>query len=627
MSRYLFILFILLALTSCQGSEQRPNVDIVQPPAASPTVTIDNPPQESGTPAPTPDPEPPPDQIPPQDPIPGPGGSSDGCPEGYVGDPCHAPLPEENWGTTYYVRLDGGTASECTGLSDAAYPGSGSDQPCAWKHPFIALPPGGAALIASGDRLIIADGAYQMGLGAPGAQTCNSAWPYACTMLSPPSGIDSAHPTRIYGASWASGCATRPELFGVERSRIIIDLSNRNNIRLSCLEITDHSQCIEFHGGPNPTSLTCERDTFPYGDWASQGIFATDSSNVELLDLDIHGMASTGIHAGRIADWTLDRVKLRNNGWVGWDGDVDGADSNSGTITMRHLAVEWNGCSEDDLGNPIGCWGQEFSGYGDGIGTGSTGGNWIIEDSKIAHNTQDGIDLLYHNLGGDIIIDRVIAEGNAGNQIKVRGNTVIRNTIAKGDCSFFEGKSYSLLQPGDHCRALGNTISFSLMRDSKIAIINSTIRGEGDCLMLASSCAADLSGAESITARNSIFLGDTDFRQIWENSCLFYADACGATALDSDNDIIFGVKDQPSICPIGGSDICSDPLLGALDDLDGATPGTGSPTLDAGLPVNTPVLNMLGLIPLDRLFIPPVDLIGSTRAASGAIDIGAIEVQ
>ena len=40
---------------------------------------------------------------------------------------------------------------ECTGLRNAPYPGSGTDQPCAWDHPFRALPPNSAARIAGGD--------------------------------------------------------------------------------------------------------------------------------------------------------------------------------------------------------------------------------------------------------------------------------------------------------------------------------------------------------------------------------------------------------------------------------------------------------------------------------------------
>ena len=40
------------------------------------------------------------------------------------------------YGATYYVRLDGGTLDQCTGLTDAPYSGSGSNQDCAFSHPF-----------------------------------------------------------------------------------------------------------------------------------------------------------------------------------------------------------------------------------------------------------------------------------------------------------------------------------------------------------------------------------------------------------------------------------------------------------------------------------------------------------
>jgi hypothetical protein len=71
-------------------------------------------------------------------------------------------------GITYYVRPDGGSAAQCTGRANAPYPGSGTAQPCAWDHPFRALPPGGTPRIAGEDTLIIAPGSYMMGLGAPG---------------------------------------------------------------------------------------------------------------------------------------------------------------------------------------------------------------------------------------------------------------------------------------------------------------------------------------------------------------------------------------------------------------------------------------------------------------------------
>ena len=44
---------------------------------------------------------------------------------------------------TFYVRTDGGDATQCNGKADAKYPGSGTAQNCAWKNPNIALPNSG----------------------------------------------------------------------------------------------------------------------------------------------------------------------------------------------------------------------------------------------------------------------------------------------------------------------------------------------------------------------------------------------------------------------------------------------------------------------------------------------------
>src|SRR4051812_16059647 len=130
--------------------------------------------------------------------------------------------------TTYYIRTDGGSFSQCTGKVDAKYPGSGTNQACAWHHPFDALPPTNsnelptfAARIAGGDTVIIEPGSYEMGLNAPGARTtypgCNPAFSYDCHMQSIPSGTAS-QPTRILGQGWNTGCAAKPQLWGSEHS-------------------------------------------------------------------------------------------------------------------------------------------------------------------------------------------------------------------------------------------------------------------------------------------------------------------------------------------------------------------------------------------------------------------------
>ena len=490
--------------------------------------------------------------------------------------------PTHPTATTYYIRPDGGSTSQCVGTTDAPYPGSGSNQPCAWDHPFRALPPGGAPHIAGGDALLIGAGSYRMGYGAPGAEGCNADGAFDCLMPPIPSGPSPANPTRILGAGWNSGCGSPPELWGAERPWFIVNMTGSSNIELACLEITDHSGCVEFHSG----GLACERDNPPYGDWASYGLYAEDSTSVHLQDLDIHGLAAGGVHAGRLTDWTVENVHIAGNGSVGWDGDIDGDDSNSGALTFRHWTVEWNGCGETYPGSqPVGCWAQSVGGYGDGVGTGETGGNWLIEDSAFLYNTSDGLDLLYtRRSGSSITIRRTIAQGNAGNQIKTNGPTLIENSIMVGNCGYFDGQSFTYNV--DNCRAFGNALALNLQPGNQATLMNNTIAGEGDCLMEVI-CEGSCDGSEAAVMRNNIFVGTTDFMQPFENACFLYQENFPSDPVDVDYSVIDGVKESP--CPVGAHDICQPPGLvnTAIDTFDAHLLGS-SPAIDQGTAVNAP---------------------------------------
>lgn len=485
--------------------------------------------------------------------------------------------------TTYYVRPDGGSGEQCTGLMNAPYPGSGTNQPCAWDHPFRALPPGTEPRLRGGDTLIIAAGSYMMGYGAPGADNpdvCDRDYPWTCVMASIPSGPDPARPTRILGAD----CSNPPELWGTERADMILNLIDSSNVEVGCVEITDHSSCVEFHTG----GLPCERDTFPFGPWAARGVYAEDSANVYLHDLNIHGLAAAGVHAGRLTDWTVENVRIAGNGLVGWDGDLwEGSDANSGTLLFRRWTVEWNGCGETyPGGQPIGCWGQEAGGYGDGVGTGETGGRWIIEDSKFLHNTSDGLDLLYTRLPGSFIeIRRTIAEGNDGQQIKTTGPALIENSIIVGNCGFFDGQPFTYnVEP--LCRAGGTALTFDLNPGDQVTVTNCTLASEGDCLVTAE-CAGNCNGSERIRLRNNIFVGYTDFLQPDDITCLIYEETFPRHPFDIDYSVIVGVKDDA--CP-GPHDICSRPpgLASPLVDAFDAHLLPSSPAIDAGTPVGAP---------------------------------------
>lgn len=511
---------------------------------------------------------------------------------------------------TYYVRPGGGTAQQCTGLSNADYPGSGFGKSCAVKHLFWLLPPGRAPLIAGGDTVIIASGSYRMGYNAPNAVApyCDSAFPWDCTMAAIPSGPAADRPTRILGQGWDTGCANPPELFGVERTEAVINLDGSSNVELACLEITDHAGCVEFH----PGALACPRDGYPYGDWAVAGIVAADSQRVTLRKLTIHGLAFAGIRAARLKDWTVDDLILRGNGWAGWFGDLQQAglgNDNSGALIFRGLRVEWTGCAESYPGGAIsGCFQHSL---GDAFGVPGAGGDWRFEDAMIRNNASDGLQI--GNLTtGSVTLRRVRVENNSWNQLHLSGHATIVNSVIVGHCAFFDGK------PQNHnvepCKDLGNTIIFTLFPGSQVQLVNNTISGQGDVLVQAlpgSTC----NGTERLLARNNIFVGQAQHK-LYPNSpddltVLADVQACAGLIFDEDYGVVHNVKF--GVCP-GPNDLCQDPQLtdGSLETFD-PQPLTNSPAVNSGLPPG-------GLVPWE-------DFGGVTRPQDGGTDRGAIELK
>jgi hypothetical protein len=522
--------------------------------------------------------------------------------------------------STFYIRPDGGTAEQCTGLVDSPYPGAGSNKPCAWNHPFQALPPGGMPRIVAGDTLIIDSGSYMMGYGSPGAENCDYQASYDCTMPPIPSGVDSTHPTRIFGAGWDTGCSQPPELWGSGRSWYVLNLDGSSNVELGCLEITDHSSCIEDHLSPTGGSeYTCQREHPPYGDWASTGLFAQDSANVHLENLYIHGLANTGIQAGRLTDWTSENVRLIGNGWVGWDGDLVGDGSNSenhGTFIFYNWDVEWNGCGETypDKAH-LACWGQEAGGYGDGVAFGgTTGGHYIIEDSQFLHNTSDGLDMLYTRLPDTVIeIRRTIAEGNAGNQIKTTGAVSIENSIIVSNCGFFHDMPF--WNNDDDCRANGDALALALQPGGYASLINSTVTGQGNCLITVE-CALDqtCNGSEHVRLQNNIFQGQKLFWSPQDDNCFAWYDDESSPPMPANPfwvsyTLIYGVRfGNVDPCP-GEQNLCGVPL-GLMSSSINA--------FDARLRSDSPAINA-SLADL----APAVDFTGSPR--DSLPDIGAYE--
>jgi hypothetical protein len=396
------------------------------------------------------------------------------------------------------------------------------------------------------------------------------------------------------------------------------------------LELTDHAACAESH-----PAAPCQRDTPPYGPWAAIGLYAADSRNIDLAHLNIHGLASRGVWAGRLTDWRVTDVRIALNGGAGWDGDL--ADetlgtSNHGTISFNRLVVEWNGCVESLAGQPTNCWAQNAGGYGDGLGTGNTVGNWLFQDSTFRYNTSDGLDLLYARpISGSVelpfvSIEKSVFMGNAGNQVKTNGSMHMENSLVVGNCGFFLDKPYAQAMgardSGDHCRATGNALSLTLGPRNAVTVTNSTLVGQGDCLaIIACDEYQRCDGSEKVILANSVFSGATDFTDPNDRTCMAWVDSESSQpftgSVAAEYNLYNDLKYDASFSLGSYALVDLDPLFAnsAFESFDGHL-RTGSPAVDSGLPV--------GLAPLGEA-IPNHDLEGTSRPQGAGVDRGAYE--
>ena len=497
--------------------------------------------------------------------------------------------------TTFFVRTDGGDATQCNGRADAPYPGSGTAQNCSWKHPYYALPSTGTPRIAGGDTLMIRSGEYMIGYGAPGmAGSCASGDKSACYIGKVPSGPSSTSRTRILGHG-----ATAPKLWGSGGTWSVLNLTGSSNVEIGNLELTDKDACIKGH---STSAAACVAG----GKWASKGLIASASGNVWLHDLNIHGFGLNGITAGGLSNWTVERVKINANGWAGWDFNIDGTTkgSQSGQMILRNVEIAYNGCGEDPTtGAKVNCWAQKAGGYGDGLGTYYTGGQWLIEDSEVHHNTSDGVDLLYLDgaAGTTLTVRRLHAYANAGNQLKIMGNATVENSVIDGYCSYFSGKGY--MQSGDMCRANGNAVSISMKDGNVVNFRHNTVISEGQGAIMNT-----LGGPTAkLNIQNNAIIGKPFYLSpsVLSSGHIVYNST--ATVSYSGN-LFWNVKNGQ--CPSGS--VCQDPKLTStsLAAFD-ATPLAGSPVIDK--------VAVLGGVVTDFVTAP--------RPSGAKADIGAYEVQ
>lgn len=362
------------------------------------------------------------------------------------------------WATTYYVRTDGttigSTSTTCNGLYDVAY-STGNGPNCAVNSPLWLLRFQGttspSSVFVSGDTMIIGPGEYEIGYGAIGAGSgspCNATYKADCTWRIP-SGIDSAHPTRILGKGYDTLTGTKPQLWGSNNIYDgVIGLYGSDNIEIQYLDITDHATCHN--------ALTIS-PTPGCSNYARHGIYSElGSNNVLLKNLNIHGLAKSCIMMSGASNWTFTNVICRGNAWSGINADSprsnDAADSLSGIFTMTGSTIEYSGCVENYPALTImdnSCTGQGgldnyYAGYGDAFGTGNGKiGKWVIDKSIWRFNMQDAFDGLHASDPGDsVTITDSLFEGNVGQSVKANAPLTLENSYILDTCGYFQESGY-----------------------------------------------------------------------------------------------------------------------------------------------------------------------------------------
>ena len=452
--------------------------------------------------------------------------------------------------TTFYVRPDGGTrytvnasAGQCDGKTDAAYPGTGVNQHCAfndWRLMYDDLHSYGQLnwAMAGGDTVVLyknapggVDQGYRVGFSQGGTSNdpqCHGGnGPYTCYNPPVPSGTALQH-TRILGANY-NACrdkASMTQINGGYGVNTALNLQSTSYVDVQCLEITDHSNC-SVHGAPM-VGPYCSNN-YPLSDFDSNGIRTdVNTHDVLLQDLWIHGHPNAGILGPWTGTITATRIDLAGNVMGGWNlDDGSGVKPLNAKLVMTYSTIEWSGCVEQypmvDAVPYQDCKASSSGGvYGDAMGTpAGMGMDFVLDHDVFRYNTEDGPDLGHIDTArqdgtlSTLSITNSQSYGNSGQQFKwgqawssvtFTDNIVIGNCNRKSVAITGAPSTYNqYLQ--DFCRANGDPLSFNFLQGTQALVAHNTIVGYAGN-MLAFKCLDPGScSSAKLTVTDNIFRG------------------------------------------------------------------------------------------------------------------------
>ena len=435
---------------------------------------------------------------------------------------------------TWHIRHDGGSNSQCTGLTNAPYPGKGKAQPCSYNHPYQMMNwKGGWSSFTAGDTMEFDDpptnpvpyymGEQNAGVGTDWHNTVGGICPppnspasqgASCVLPILPSGVT------IKGQNYGSchtanhtGLVNPTILSGLNGAFAVLQVQGTSDVNISCIEVTQPDSCTSAGYGHGPGQCGSTSNYVSYAGLMLEYRTAQGPSNMTLTDFAAVGTSSRGVmgsHLNRLSTdtFTASDIYVIGNGMAGWDGD-GGDCKNScesvGTMNISYADIEWNGClalkpynigiSPETAPNSFNyCYGQNTSGYGDGFVQLAAGNLTLnIDHSKFKYNTQDGFDAVHLNDDPNTKpatnISNSWAEGNAGQTFKIGAgasasafnNVSISNCHVLSQASTFPNnpKGWVTLDGGDTCRASGDQWALTLRPNTKITLDHNTSLGYG----------------------------------------------------------------------------------------------------------------------------------------------------
>lgn len=457
-------------------------------------------------------------------------------------------------GNTWFVRQDGGTRfstnmaqGQCDGLTDAPYPGSGTNQHCAFNDARFLWQDGSRATgttqssfpsygwVGQGGDTYIIRGSIQDGIswrvGYPNNTSAYDAAsglyfgipgdPYSSGAPVPLSGTADQH-TRILGENFANchSAAAKTQLHGGFGTSIVLDMAGVSYVDVACLDITDFSSC-----GRAAQANSCSTQPGTLDDYATNGIrWNRNSTNDSLTDVHIHGMAATGMIGSTGNGVSMDYMDVIGNAASGWNTDLGDGTTGTGSLSIKHYNISWNGCAEQypmTTALPYqDCTDDNIGGYGDGFGTASLPSNpaWNItfDQGTVSYNTQDGLDALHlTGPGSSISVSRTSAFSNMGQQIKIGGasSSIINNIITTNCNAMRQPIAGTPAGYGSHltdfCRAADSGMVAMVGRGANLTMQQNTIYSasatgvEIDCDTTNGDCDA----TSTVDFENNIFLG------------------------------------------------------------------------------------------------------------------------